>query len=61
MFKRTNNLGTVTVRGRWANIKTARVYIDEAALELGKLKLQPRQRATMAAGLRSYRTMSQRL
>ena len=37
----SNNLSLVTQRGRWQNWATARIYVNEAAAELGRIHLLP--------------------
>jgi len=37
-FRATGSLGRTAVRGRWANEKTCRIYINEAMCELGEIR-----------------------
>ena len=39
MFGVTGNMSKTTEKGRWANVRTARIYIDEAGVELARKKV----------------------
>ena len=51
MWRLTNNLGAVTVRGRWSNQRTARLYIDQAQQELAALQLTTAQLHALQQGI----------
>jgi hypothetical protein len=36
MFRETNSLSPVVVRGRWSNARTARIYINEGLATLAQ-------------------------
>ena len=40
-FKNGASLDTLLLRGRWKNVSTARIYLDEALMELGQIQLAP--------------------
>ena len=43
-FKQGASLDSLLIRGRWKNISTARIYLDEALMELGQSQIPPQTR-----------------
>ncbi|CAE7270082.1 unnamed protein product [Symbiodinium sp. CCMP2592] len=40
-FRRSNNLASVCLRGRWSAVRTARIYLCDGLAQLSELQLQP--------------------
>jgi hypothetical protein len=41
-FQRTRNLDALAARGRWANVQTARIYVEEAGAEAAEIAITRR-------------------
>lgn len=44
LFKQSGSLDATCVRGRWANMRTCRIYINDALQELAAVRITPAQR-----------------
>jgi hypothetical protein len=43
-FQRTRNLDALAARGRWANVQTARIYVEEAGAEAAEIAITRRDK-----------------
>jgi hypothetical protein len=43
-FQRTRNLDALAARGRWANVQTARIYVEEAGAEAAEICITRRDK-----------------
>ena len=50
----TGQLDATVVRGRWSNARTARIYINEGAVELDKIRLSSQQQKTLDKGAADF-------
>ena len=49
LFRDTNQMDLVADRGRWSNVKTARIYVDAALQDLDSVKIGSKAKQLMAA------------
>ena len=56
-FTKYQNYDTTQALGRWSNVKTARLYIDQATSEVGLLSLPAWGKARMAKGVSSLEAL----
>ena len=54
-FLKHNDMGTLTVKGRWSHLKTAKIYIEDAQAALRELSLPDRHLASLLARARALR------
>ena len=47
MFKNTGSYDRVAEKGRWANVQTARLYIDEAVADVNRHSIPPEGEARL--------------
>jgi hypothetical protein len=47
-FQRTRNLDALAARGRWANVQTARIYVEEAGAEAAEIYITKRDKLLFA-------------
>ena len=60
MFRETNSLSPVVIRGRWSNARTARIYINEGLATLAQYRFAV-DRPPLSDAIALFRTRTRRI
>ena len=53
-FRQTNNLPLTMMVGRWAHMRTARIYLEDGLMVLAGTRFSPEVKSLLAAGAREF-------